>query len=428
MEKKKQASFLIRLLEKLGMETESKTGAKLTLRAILRRELKKDRWKPVIASLVFSVLVLALALVTTQRSLAVIVTLLFFAISMPVAVYFYFKQKRIENYEEQFPNFLRDIAEFKRSGMPLNRAIQSTTKNDYGKLTQEVKRIALELSWGIPFQKSLEKFAKRTGSHIINRAVSIIIEAQESGGEVTSVLETVASDLRKLKEIEKERKSKLSVYTITIYAIYLLLLFIIIMLMFSFVPQVPKIQASGKFLGGSTGGGITEYEFRTLLFHVSLIEAFFAGLISGDMGEGRITAGIKHSIVLVLITVLAFQLVPPTPAVNRMAESILELPHIKGASAESYEAMTYLTDSFDTKIIAQKVRELAKERNYPTHKELKASEIEFFAIPGQCTPCSEGKIKVFPDRVEVITQTPIEYKVRFTGEKYRIEFTTAKEG
>ncbi|MCD6414672.1 MAG: type II secretion system F family protein [Candidatus Diapherotrites archaeon] len=424
---KKKPSTLKSLLEWLGIETkDSKTGAKLTLTAIAKRELQKNYWKPMAVSVFLSLLVVGIALTAPSINIAVIITLIFFAISMPIAVYLYFKQERIESYEEQFPNFLRDIAEFKRSGMPLNRAIQSTTKNDYGKLSMEVRKIALELSWGIPFQKSLEKFAKRTGSHVINRAVSIIVEAQESGGEVTSVLETVAADLRKLKEIEKERKSKLSVYTITIYAIYLLLLLIIIMLMFSFVPQVPKIQASGKFLGGSTGGGITEYEFRTLLFHVTLIEAFFAGLISGDMGEGRITAGIKHSIVLVLITVLAFQLVPPTPAINKMAESVLEMPHTKGASAESYETMTYLASSFDNKMLAQKVRELAKERDYPTHKDVRAEEIEFFAVPGQCIPCTEGKITVSADKVKVAESTSVKYKVRFTGEKYRIEFTTAE--
>jgi len=42
------------------------------------------------------------------------------------------------------------------------------------------------------------------------------------------------------------------------------------------------------------------------MFHLSLIEGFFAGLIAGKMGEGSMGAGLKHSLILIVIGFLAF--------------------------------------------------------------------------------------------------------------------------
>jgi flagellar protein FlaJ len=395
--------------------------------AVLQRQakekLKQESYLVAAMSSVISVIIIIMGFVLAGNNLALAFTFTFFGITVPVALFYYFRQKRVDNLEEQFPNFLRDIAEFKRSGMPLNQAIQSATKNDYGKLGVEVQKMAKELSWGFPFQQALVKFANRSNSKIINRAVSIIIVAQETGGEVTNVLETVSSDLRKLKEIEKERKSKLSVYTLTIYAIYMLLLFIIVMLMSSFVPAIPKIQAAGKFMGsGGSEDLITEFEFRTLLFHVSMIEAFFAGLISGDMGEGSVTAGIKHAVILVLIAMLAFQLVPASPGIDKIADAIMDIPPLKGSSTEGFEGMTHVDETFNTMQLAAKVREIAKERNMPMHKELTSESIEFIETPMECTACSEGRVSVEKDKLTVVEPTPIKFKTRFTGEKYVVEF------
>lgn len=406
-------------------EIEKALGQKetdLPISTRIRRELRKKEWKPVMVALIISIVLIIAGIITSGNNLTIFAAFFFFASTLPVATYFYFKHKRIGGIEEQFPNFLRDIAEFKRSGMPLNSAIQSATRNDYGELTPEIKRMALELSWGVSFQKTLQKFSERVDSHLVERAISIIMVAQASGGEVTDVLETVSSDLRKLKEIEKERKSKLSVYTLTIYSIYLLLLLIIIMLMGSFVPSVPKIQAAGDFMGGSKET-ITEFEFRTLLFHVSIIEAFFAGLISGDMGEGSVTSGVKHSIILVLITVLAFQLVPPSPALVKIADSIVTVPPTEGISTEGFESMTYLTEDIDAKQVAEQVREIAKEKNYRMHKSVNSTQIIFRALTGSCTPCDEGKIMVMPNKILVAEGAAVKFKVRFTGQHFEVQFS-----
>ncbi len=43
---------------------------------------------------------------------------------------------------------------------------------------------------------------------------------------------------------------------------------------------------------------LTSEEAWRIFFHMSLLQAFFGGLVAGKMGEGTIGAGLKHSMVL----------------------------------------------------------------------------------------------------------------------------------
>jgi flagellar protein FlaJ len=45
-----------------------------------------------------------------------------------------------------------------------------------------------------------------------------------------------------------------------------------------------------------------------IFFHMTAIQAFFGGLVSGKMGEGTINAGLKHSLILMLCGYVALKL------------------------------------------------------------------------------------------------------------------------
>ncbi len=351
------------------------------------------------------------------------VTVMFFGTSIPISVYVYKERKRIDDIEKHLPDFLRDLAEYNTSGLPLTQAVLQASKTDYGALTPEVKKIAAEISWGVPFEEALKRFQRRVKSPFVDKAVTIMTTAEEQGGEITAILRTLAEDLRKLKEMEEERKGKLSVYTATIYVIFLLLLGIMIMLTSTLAPAIPKMQVAGQFFG-TTSSGLTETDFRTLLFHVSLIEAFFAGLISGQMGEGSVLAGIKHSVILVGITLLAFSLVHPAPPIQKIAETITEIPPVEGVTGSTITYSDTFTTGFTTVDVAEKVREIAKERGRDKYKGFKPDQVQFVVV--SCTPCEENKIKIEPNKITVIKPAKLAYTVRYGKGKYIVEFRDAK--
>jgi flagellar protein FlaJ len=59
--------------------------------------------------------------------------------------------------------------------------------------------------------------------------------------------------------------------------------------------------AGGQFIGAFDPG-----MFIRVMFHASLVQGFFSGLVAGQMGEGAISAGLKHSIVLSMIAWITF--------------------------------------------------------------------------------------------------------------------------
>jgi len=46
-----------------------------------------------------------------------------------------------------------------------------------------------------------------------------------------------------------------------------------------------------------------------LLYHTCLMQAIFSGMIAGQMGEGSVAAGVKHSCVLLLISIITFNFI-----------------------------------------------------------------------------------------------------------------------
>jgi flagellar protein FlaJ len=48
--------------------------------------------------------------------------------------------------------------------------------------------------------------------------------------------------------------------------------------------------------------------YRNVFLHAAVFQGLFAGLVAGVMGEGRLSAGIKHSLVMLIIAYLGFTL------------------------------------------------------------------------------------------------------------------------
>ena len=79
---------------------------------------------------------------------------------------------------------------------------------NYGALSPFVRKLANQISLGIPVDRALQTFADSTGSSVISRAVALIKEAEKAGGEIDYILESTAksiSEIEKLKKIMLEK-------------------------------------------------------------------------------------------------------------------------------------------------------------------------------------------------------------------------------
>ncbi|HDO19130.1 MAG TPA: hypothetical protein ENG74_00205, partial [Thermoplasmatales archaeon] len=125
--------------------------------------------------------------------------------------------RRIQKMERAFPDFVRDLAESKKSGMTFTKAIFLASKGNYGELTPEIQKMARQISWGQSVNDALLAFAERVNTPLVKRIISLIVEASKGGGSTADVLEAAAKDAAEIKFLQSERKSNMASYVAIVY-------------------------------------------------------------------------------------------------------------------------------------------------------------------------------------------------------------------
>jgi Flp pilus assembly protein TadB len=80
--------------------------------------------------------------------------------AIPSAVLDYINQKWLNAIEDQMPVLVRGISESQETGVTLVEAFENvvTRKMVRGPLSSEVKRLTIQMSWGLSFENALKKF------------------------------------------------------------------------------------------------------------------------------------------------------------------------------------------------------------------------------------------------------------------------------
>lgn len=209
----------------------------------------------------------------------------------PPAILDYVDYRWKKSIDERFPDLFRTIVQAQQTGMTLPQALEEASKRNYGSLTTELKKMVNQMSWGLSFEEALHKFRERVDTPLAQRTVPLVIEASRSGGRVEQVFAPMGSFVQATLMMEKERKAQTRPYIAIIYVAFFVFIFTIILLFKTFFVDM----GSEPILGSSS---LTSEEAWRIFLHMSVIQAFFGGLIAGKMGEGTVSAGLKHSMVL----------------------------------------------------------------------------------------------------------------------------------
>jgi flagellar protein FlaJ len=202
--------------------------------------------------------------------------------------------------DKHLPDLFRSIVQAQKSGMTLPQALEETSKRNYGPLTNELKRMVTQMSWGVPFDEALQSFGKRVDTAHVRRTIPLILEAQRSGGHVEKVFEPLEEFVQTTLSFDDERKTQTRPYIAITYVAFFVFLFTIIMLFKSFFVDMSDFSTGQLEL-------MSPKEARSIFFHMNAIQAFFGGLVAGKMGEGTVGGGLKHSVILLTCGYLAFK-------------------------------------------------------------------------------------------------------------------------
>jgi len=218
----------------------------------------------------------------------------------PAAVLDYVDYRWRRSVDEHLPDLFRTMVQCEKTGMTLPQAVEEVSKRRYGPLTAELKRMVVRMSWGDSFEKALQSFGERVSTSLTRRSVPLVIEASRSGGHIEKVFEPLGKFVQSTLTAEKERQTQTRPYVAITYVSFFVFLFTVIMLFKTFFVQMAGMPALQTAL-------LSPDQARTLFFHMSVIQALFSGLVTGKMGEGTVSAGLKHSVILLAAGYLALK-------------------------------------------------------------------------------------------------------------------------
>ena len=227
---------------------------------------------------------------------------------IPYAVFYGIWAKKVLGIQELIPDFLERMAGINQSGLTIAQGIAIMVNTNLGLISYEIRKIKKDMDWGANFTEALVRFEERVSTPSIARTVTLITKASEMSGQIGEVLSIAAADAKMTEMLKKERHAEMFIYTVIVYLAFFVFLFVVAVLTMQFLPVLANISTQGISATGilSGIGAISIATFGRLLYHACLIQAFFSGLIAGQMGESSLAAGVKHACVLLLITLVVF--------------------------------------------------------------------------------------------------------------------------
>jgi flagellar protein FlaJ len=223
------------------------------------------------------------------------------AVLTPLAAVNFVNYRWQKGIDQHLPDLFRSIVQAQEVGLTLPQAMDEAAKRDYGPLTAELKKMTVQMSWGYSFEEAFTAFGKRVGTNLMQRTLPLIIEASRSGGSVEKVFDPLGKFINTNNLMEKERTAQTRPYIMIIYVALFVFLFTIILLFktfFATAESVPLLSTSATAAG----------DMQRIFLHMTLIQGFFGGLAAGKMGEGSIGAGLKHSLIMMLLGYAALRL------------------------------------------------------------------------------------------------------------------------
>lgn len=211
--------------------------------------------------------------------------------------------------DKNIPKLLRDITETVRSGMTLPRAIEEASQRNYGPLSRELEHTISMFNMGASFEDSIMSLAQRLRRPTALRFCTILVEAHQTGGKLIDVLNASVSLFSSLEEYKEEQYTNMKPYMMTMYMTTLIFLVISYVILHQFLGPLSAATTNTAMQKSGLLTGVLDIDYYTsLLFWASLIESIFAGLILGKIVDRALPAGLRHSVILVVITLVFFNI------------------------------------------------------------------------------------------------------------------------
>jgi flagellar protein FlaJ len=205
------------------------------------------------------------------------------------------KSRYVIALERRIPDFLRGLSETVEREGSVIRAINLVLKSKLGFLRREMRKIT-STKLGVSLKQAILMIEYRTASIVLKRVLSLLVIASESTRNMKDILIMTADDAESYVKLRRERTFNLVGFLISTYVCFGVYVYVYWTLKNEFIPtlsQLPGFTAGALFSSVMVQG-----------YYISLFLAVILGLTIGAMLEGSILSGLKHSIIMIIVTIL----------------------------------------------------------------------------------------------------------------------------
>jgi len=266
-------------------------------------EMKKIHW----TGLILSLITIGVSLLLIKNSVFFFLLGIGVVIGItPFVVTIITENKVSDQKEEMFLEFARNLVESVKTGTPISKSIVNMKNKPFGVLSQHVKKLANQISMGIPLSHALQVFSEDIENKSISRVLILIGQAEKAGGDIGEILESVAGAVSMSDKLKKERKAVISTLVVQGYIIFFVFMIIILVMQFKILPLISGIADVGTLGTGDleVREGTDIKNISSSFLYLLLIQGFFSGITIGKLSEGSIKSGIKHSFAFMVTSFL----------------------------------------------------------------------------------------------------------------------------
>jgi Flp pilus assembly protein TadB len=267
-------------------------------------------------SLIMSLMLALVMGVIVREHFLYIFLLIFIAVFAFFHGMLYLAVERRSRYVENIlPDALQLVAANIKSGFIPSRAIVLSARKEFGPLSDAIKNVGKEMMTGKSLQESMGEMTKTIKSEVLSTTVTLVTKGVRAGGQLVSLFEETALDIRRKEAIRKEVRANIMMYAIFIGfagcvgapVLYALSGFLIgtISTLGSMV-NVPDTVTSKMPLHMKFGAGISPNFLFIFSIAAIVITSVFGGLIIGLISSGKEKDGIRYIPILVITSLAVF--------------------------------------------------------------------------------------------------------------------------
>jgi flagellar protein FlaJ len=217
------------------------------------------------------------------------------ALAAPGAVFAtkYSREKRA--IERALPDFIRDVAEGRKTGLSPERSIERLNDRPYGRLSKPVQKMGSQLSWGVSLANVINGFTASVNSWITKIIGTLLVEVVDVGGGTVRSFVEMADFTRTVNDLENDRRASLRSFVMITYIAGILVIITTFIMVYMLTEPL------------QIGVNTTQLDPTTIdmLLTTAVFQTFVIGLVAGKMGESNVSDGFKHAIFLVIASVLS---------------------------------------------------------------------------------------------------------------------------